>query len=219
MNLFGPILIVLLSYLLGSINGSLLIGRFKKIDIRQQGSGNAGGTNALRTQGLKFALAVVIIDVMKGVIAVSLLPLIFLKFHLIGDNPQHNIVLLCGAAVVLGHCYPIWHGFKGGKGAASMIGVLLVIQPILLLYILLIFFSMLILTGYVGPNTVLASSSASVIYAFWHEQFWQDATFWFLVFIGVLLIFTHRENLKRLLQGSESRFEKARLMHRLLNKK
>lgn len=218
MNILFLIVLIVLAYLLGSVNGSLLIGRFKKVDIRSQGSGNAGGTNALRTQGFKFALAVVVIDVLKGVVAVSLLPLVFLKFHLLGESPHYATILFCAAAVVLGHCYPVWHGFKGGKGAATLIGVLLVIAPVVLMYVLLIFFVMLILTGYVGPNTVLAVSLASVIYALRHGQFLQEPTFWFLVSMGLLLIFTHRENLRKLLQGEESRFEKARLLHRLFDR-
>jgi glycerol-3-phosphate acyltransferase PlsY len=218
MNYLMAMLLVLLAYLLGSINGSLLIGRFKKVDIREQGSGNAGGTNALRTQGFLFALAVVLIDVLKGVCAVTLLPLLFLKFHLLGPSPHGAIILFCGAAAVIGHCYPVWYGFKGGKGAATLIGVLFVISPVVVMYVLLIFFTLLILTGYVGPNTVIAGLSASVIFALRHEFFWQSQTFWFLVLMGLFLSFTHRSNIKNFSLGQEHRFEKARLLHRLFKK-
>ena len=212
-------LLVLLAYLLGSVNGSLVLGRFKNIDIRSQGSGNAGGTNALRTQGFKFALGVILIDVGKAILVVTLLPWLFVKLGLIDELINQRMILFAAAAVVVGHCYPIWHGFKGGKGAATLIGVLLALSPIVVLYVLLIFFVLLILTGYVGPNTVIASLSASAIYAFRTSDFLQQDMFWYLLLMGLFLMFTHRSNLKKLLQGKESRFEKARLLHRFLNKK
>jgi glycerol-3-phosphate acyltransferase PlsY len=218
MNYFFAALIILMAYLLGSVNGSLLLGRLKNIDIRKLGSGNAGGTNALRTQGIGFALGAVIIDVGKGALAVSVLPLLFLKFHLLGPSPSGLIIYLCGGAAVFGHCYPVWHGFKGGKGAATLIGVLLVITPVVVMYVLLIFVILLIITGFVGPNTVIASLSASVIYAIRHENFLDQTTFWFLVVMGLFIVFTHRENLQRVFQRTEKRFDKVRLLHRLFKK-
>lgn len=217
-TLYG-FLLVLLAYLLGSVNGSLVLGRFKNIDIRSQGSGNAGGTNALRTQGFKFALGVILIDVGKAIFVATILPWLFAKFGLIDEAFNQRTILFAAAAVVIGHCYPIWHGFKGGKGAATLIGVLLALSPIIVMYVLLIFFALLILTGYVGPNTVIASLSASVIYALRTNDFFQHDMFWFLLVMGLFLMFTHRANLKKLMQGKESRFEKARLLHRFLNKK
>ncbi len=212
-------LLVLLAYLLGSVNGSLVLGRFKNIDIRSQGSGNAGGTNALRTQGFKFALGVILIDVGKAILVVTLLPWLFVKLGLIDDVVNPRFILFAATAVVIGHCYPVWHGFKGGKGAATLIGVLLALSPIVVMYVLLIFFALLILTGYVGPNTVVASLSASVIYALQTSDFLQQDMFWYLLVMGFFLMFTHRANLKKLMQGKESRFEKARLLHRLFSKK
>ena len=112
---------VILAYLLGSVSGSLLLGRFKNVDIRAQGSGNAGGTNAFRTQGLLFALGVVLIDVGKGFIAAWWIPsLDFGELH--GNMEVNTLVMACGFAAVLGHCFPIWHGFRGGKGAATAVG-------------------------------------------------------------------------------------------------
>ena len=213
-----PILLVVISYLLGSANGSLVLGRFKNIDIRKQGSGNAGGTNALRTQGFKFALGVILIDVGKAIVAVTVLPLLFYKLGLIETPFSEKIILIAAAAVVIGHCYPVWHGFKGGKGAATLIGVLLALSPVVVMYVLLIFFVLLILTGYVGPNTVIAAMSASGIYALQTTNFLQQDIFWFLLIMGLFLMFTHRGNIKKLFQGKESRFEKARLLHRLFKK-
>lgn len=212
------ILFVLLAYLLGSINGSLVLGHFKNVDVRKSGSGNAGGTNALRTQGFKFALGVIIIDVGKAIVAVTLLPLLFVKLGLIESSFNQRVILFAAAAVVIGHCYPVWHGFKGGKGAATLIGVLLALAPVIVCYVLLIFFVLLIITGYVGPNTVIASLSASVVYALRNADFLNQDMFWFLLLMGLLLTFTHRENIKKLFQGRESRFEKARLLKKLFSK-
>ena len=126
---------IVLSYLLGSVSGGLLVGRLRKIDIRKQGSGNAGGTNAFRTQGLVFALGVVIIDIGKGFVAAWWIS--SLNF----GNPQQFmdtelLIMACGLAAVVGHCFPIWHGFRGGKGAATAVGALIVIEPWVLLPLL-----------------------------------------------------------------------------------
>ena len=112
---------IVLAYLLGSVSGSLLLGRLKKVDIRAQGSGNAGGTNAFRTQGPVFAIGVVLIDVGKGFVAAWWIPsLVFGNQAALLESGL--IVMACGFAAVLGHCFPIWHGFRGGKGAATAVG-------------------------------------------------------------------------------------------------
>ncbi len=196
-----------------------MLGRFKNIDIRSQGSGNAGGTNALRTQGFKFALGVILIDVGKAIFVVTFLPYLFVKLGLLDNAIDQRVILFAAAAVVIGHCYPIWHGFNGGKGAATLIGVLLALSPVIVMYLLLVFFTLLILTGYVGPNTVVAALSAPLIYALRTTEFLKQDMFWFLLIMGIFLMFTHRSNLKKLMQGNESRFEKARLLHRLIKKK
>lgn len=114
----------LLAYLLGSLIGSLIVGRLRGgVDIRNAGSGNPGGTNALRTQGAAFALWVVLIDAGKGWIAVAVLPDLRLPF--VGIDPAIDrlwLTVACGAAVVVGHVYPVWYGFRGGKGAATLVG-------------------------------------------------------------------------------------------------
>ena len=117
---------VFVSYLAGSLNGSLIVGRlFGGIDIRQSGSGNAGGTNALRTQGKLFTFLVMVIDIGKGVLPVLLLP--GLEIPGIGLDPAVSrdwLMFTCGAAAIFGHCYPVWFEFRGGKGAATTLGVL-----------------------------------------------------------------------------------------------
>ena len=127
----------LIAYLLGSVSGSLLLGRLRGVDIRELGSGNAGGTNALRTQGWQFALAVMAIDIGKAVLAVGVLPGLDLPF--IGIKPRvdrHWLAVACAIAVVVGHVYPLWYDFRGGKGAATLIGAVAVLAPAALIPVL-----------------------------------------------------------------------------------
>lgn len=194
---------VVLAYLIGSVSGSLWLGRLRKVDIRSFGSGNAGGTNALRAQGFTFALGVVIIDIGKGVIAASL-P----AWQTWGSVFIPEATLYCAFAAVLGHCYPVWHGFRGGKGAATAIGGLLVIQPPVLIPMLAVWFLCLTITGWVGLSTMLAA--LTLIPAFW----WFEASRPELVFavaIGLFVVFTHRNNIRAMLDGSEYTFERVRM--------
>ena len=135
------ITLIILSYLMGSISGSLLLGKFKNIDIRKMGSGNAGGTNALRSVGPLFALGTIIIDILKGYVPVALY-IRFIHFDEIVTIFNFNIndlaPILIGIATVLGHVYPIFYGFKGGKGAGTLIGVVCAIFPECIIYVLLV---------------------------------------------------------------------------------
>ncbi|MEM9058399.1 MAG: glycerol-3-phosphate acyltransferase, partial [Pseudomonadota bacterium] len=128
---------LVLAYLLGSVSGSLVTGRFfGGVDIRRMGSGNAGGTNALRTQGPLFALLVVIIDVGKGALAAGVLPGLALFAN--GPAPVAATGWLpvgCAAAAIVGHMVPVWHGFRGGKGGATLVGSLLVLAPLALVLV------------------------------------------------------------------------------------
>jgi glycerol-3-phosphate acyltransferase PlsY len=203
------ILKVILAYLLGSVSGSLMVGKLKKVDIRRQGSGNAGGTNAFRTQGLVFVLGVVVIDVGKGFLAAWWIPALD-----IGDPAQRVgqdlLVMFCGFAAVVGHCFPIWHDFRGGKGAAAAVGAMIVIEPLVLLPLLLTWLATLVLTGYVGLATVLAAFS--LIPAAW----WLDdrSLLLFSIVLSLFLLFTHRSNMRSLRDGTEYRFERIRLFSR-----
>lgn len=198
-----------LAYLLGSLSGSLLIGRLKKVDIRQQGSGNAGGTNAFRTQGLVFALGVVIIDVGKGFIAAWWLPSLSIGGVAV-TVPADGLVMMCGFAAVIGHCFPIWHGFKGGKGAGTALGVLIVVEPWLILPMVLVWLVTLVLSGYVGLSTVLAGFSL-VPAALWLDN---PALVVFSSILALFLLYMHRSNLRHLREGTENRFEGIRLFSR-----
>lgn len=198
-------LLIAAAYLLGSVSGSLWLGRLRGVDIRTLGSGNAGGTNALRTQGALFALGVVLIDVGKGLLAA------WLARHFL---PGHEATAMaCVFAAVIGHIWPVWHGFRGGKGAATLVGGLILVWPQALILLFAVWILCLLVTGYVGLSTVLAALSLPVSAAL------QNATVAPCVFAGasaVLLTYSHRSNLQRLRAGTENRFEKARLLGRLL---
>ena len=199
-------LLIAAAYLIGSVSGSLCLGKLRGVDIRNLGSGNAGGTNALRTQGVAFALGVVLIDVSKGLLA-AWLAQHFLPAH-------HEAAFACVFAAVIGHIWPLWHGFRGGKGAATLVGGLILVWPQALLLLFAVWILCLLLTGYVGLSTVLAAISLLVSAA------WSGADaemWWFAIASSVLLTFSHRSNLQRLRSGTENRFEKARLLGRLLS--
>ena len=200
---------IILAYLLGSVSGSLLLGRLKKVDIRVEGSGNAGGTNAFRTQGLVFAIGVVIIDVGKGFIATWWIPTLS-----IGGSPtvldSTVLMMVCGFAAVLGHCFPIWHGFRGGKGAATAVGALIVIEPWLVLPLVITWLVTLIMTGYVGLSTMLAGFS--LVPASWAMN--NNSLMVFSAVLALFLVFTHRENIRKLRSGTEYRFERIHIFSR-----
>lgn len=199
----------LLAYLLGSISGALLIGRLRGVDIRTVGSGNAGGTNALRTQGLVFALGVVVIDVGKGVLAAGALPFLPLGWSSLAHEP---VAWSCGLAAVAGHIYPIYYGFRGGKGAATFVGAAGTLLPLALAPIIGLWIAVILATGYVGLATIIAA--ATVVPAAW----WLTEPAHRLVVVSlatttaVLIIHAHRENVRRLLEGTEHRFDKARVV-------
>lgn len=207
---------ILLSYLLGSISGSLLVGRFRGVDIRRQGSGNAGGTNAFRTQGPWFALTVIAIDIGKGVVATALLPALAVKLP--GPSLFPNdlaLALACGFAAVLGHVYPLYHQFRGGKGAGTFVGVLLATQPIFVLPVIGVWLSVLVLTGYVGLATVLSALAFIPVVVLMASPDTLATWLVFTVVGAVFITLTHRSNIQRLRNGTEYCFEKARLFRHL----
>jgi len=198
---------VLLSYLLGSVSGSMIVGALRHVDIRQSGSGNAGGTNAFRTQGFWFALGVVVIDIGKGLLAAWAIPALTLGLP---TSPaiQPYLPAACGFAAVVGHCYPVWYGFRGGKGAATAIGALLVIEPLTILPMLLIWLIVLTLTGWVGLGTMLAAISLVPSTVLLGSP---APTVVFGIGLALFIVFTHRSNIRKMVDGSENRFERARI--------
>jgi glycerol-3-phosphate acyltransferase PlsY len=191
--------------------GSLLVGRLHGgVDIRTQGSGNAGGTNALRTQGKVFAFWVMLIDVGKGVLAAGLVPVLPLP---VGSDPYGAWTpALCGALAMLGHVFPVFYGFRGGKGAATFLGVLAVLEPLALLPGLMVFIFTLVFTGYVGLSTVLSAFSVAL---FTFMRFGPASPlFAFAIAMAFFILYTHRSNMRRLVAGNENRFERAMLLRR-----
>lgn len=205
----------LLAYLLGALNGALIVGYFAGgIDIRKLGSGNAGGTNALRTQGKWFAIRVLLIDVLKGVLP----PLVFPALALPGIAPDPAVdrewlAVACAAAAVIGHCYPVFFGFAGGKGAATAVGAIAGMSASLLLPGSLVWFGVLFTTGYVGLATMLAAAVLPLWLVLRGGA--SLALLGFTAWLALFIAYTHRANLQRLLAGTESRWEKAMLLRRL----
>jgi len=206
---------MLASYLLGAINGSLFIGRLRGgIDIRRMGSGNAGGTNALRTQGALFALGVVIVDVGKGVIGAGIVPGLSIPF--VPEDPEISrtwLTLACAAAAVFGHVWPVYHGFKGGKGGATLVGTLVILAPKLIIIVLLVWGIMLASTGFVGLATMTAASALPVWLAFTRLPDDQPL-FIYLAVMAMFVIYWHRSNIGRMRAGTENRNTKVMVFGR-----
>ena len=195
---------ILLSYLIGSISGSMVLGYIKGIDIRKMGSGNAGGTNAFRTVGPVFALGVILIDIFKGVVAVLLISKLSFISNLSFFSVEINEVF-CAIAAVLGHVYPIYYNFKGGKGAGTLIGIIGVLFPQCIIYALLSWLIILVTTGFVGLGTIIAGVVLSL------SAFFIGVNYIYLNFsicMSLFIIFTHRSNIQRMLRGEENRFQK-----------
>lgn len=194
-----------IAYLLGSLSGSLLLGKLRGVDIRTLGSGNAGGTNALRTQGWRFALGTVLVDIGKGALATAL------AAHWMPASAQVWGAYAAALAAVIGHIWPIFHGFRGGKGAATLVGALAVAWPGALPVILGVWLLCLLASGYVGLSTVLAAIALFALALLVHAAPFRMA---FALAIAALITWTHRSNLARLRAGTESRFDRVRLLRR-----
>lgn len=205
----------LLSYFIGSVMGSLVVGRIRGgVDIRTMGSGNAGGTNALRTQGFAFAMGVMVIDIGKGVIGTGFVPGINLPF--IGTSPDVSrewLTLCCAAASVIGHVWPMWHQFRGGKGAATLMGTLMVLAPYLLLPVMSVWGVVLVLSGYVGLSTILAALTAPAVLATIRLPDDQPL-FIYCTAMAIYIAFSHRSNIQRMRMGRESKLASAMIFDR-----
>lgn len=201
------ILKIFISYLLGSLMGGLVLGKLTgSRDIREVGSKSAGATNALRTHGKVFAAGVFIIDILKGLLAV----LVIATFDWPGATQSlMSIEMLqtwCGLAAVMGHLYPVFFAFRGGKGVATLLGAMLGISPVILLAGLAGWVVILLASGYVSLASIGAGLVAAVFTGFWMPGGFTSAAGIFTLISAILLIYTHRSNIKRLLDGSEHRF-------------
>ncbi len=188
------VLLVLFSYLLGSISFSYFITkRIKGVDIRKVGSGNAGATNISRVLGLKFALLVLFLDTLKGFVVALLASYL---------TPDTLLFLLCCGAVIIGHNWPVFFGFKGGRGVATTLGVFLVIAPIHTLIVLSFLIVIIVLTRYVSLGSIIGAISAPVVLLLLRYPF---PYFIFGMAVCLLILWRHAPNIKRLLQGKESK--------------
>ena len=196
------ILIIILSYLIGSISGGIIVGKFRNIDIRKEGSKAAGATNAFRTMGILFALIVVIIDVYKGFFATKYIPYFL-------NNNSIEMQILAGISCVAGHVYPIYFKFKGGKGVGTALGVCLAFSKLLPFILIAIFcwIFTLIMTGYVGLSSMLATLSIPLQYTLNNHSLYESLGI-FSILISIFIIFAHRENINRMLNGTENQFKK-----------
>jgi glycerol-3-phosphate acyltransferase PlsY len=195
---------ILIAYLLGTVLGSLILGSLRGVDIRNMGSGNAGATNALRTQGKGFGFLVLLIDIAKGVAAVWWLPTVVLPgIGIDPEVPRGWLTVACGFAVIVGHVYPVWFDFRGGKGAATVVGVVAALDPRLLVPLLLSWFVVLLLSGYVGLATMLSTVVlAGVVFA---REPNNVPLVSFCVVIAAFVTYTHRGNIARMRAGQENR--------------
>ena len=195
-----------LSYLLGSIVGSLAIGRLRGgVDIRALGSGNAGATNALRTQGKRIAFWVLVIDVAKGWIATRwIAPALLPGISPAAPALHAWCVTVCGLAVILGHVYPLWYGFRGGKGVATLVGTVLGIHPWLLLPMVLTWFAAVVLFGFVGLASMLGAFALALTIALGVGSP-RVPLLTYGILVAALILFTHRANIARMSAGTESR--------------
>jgi glycerol-3-phosphate acyltransferase PlsY len=196
----------LISYFIGSLMGAMIVGKLRGgVDIRTMGSGNAGGTNALRTQGVVFALGVVIIDIGKGVIGAGIVPGLELPF--IPEDPMISrtwLTLCCAAASVFGHVWPIYHRFRGGKGAATLVGTFIIVGPELILPLLLVWAWVLVMSGYVGLATMAAAASVPIWIGITRLPVDQPL-FIYSAIMALYVARWHRLNIQRMRDGTEHR--------------
>ena len=212
------LLIVLLSYGIGSIPGSLWVGKWiYNVDLRDHGSGNPGATNAYRVLGWKAGLLSTIIDMGKGFVAAGLIPGIVASLGidtLPFQDDGLGISLLAGAAAVVGHMFPLWAKFKGGKGVNTAAGILIAITPLNMLVVFVIFCFVLWRTSYVSLSSITASISYPISLAVQKYMLGQDEIHLGLLVFGILLaggiVLAHHSNIKRLLNGTENKISRAK---------
>lgn len=200
---FAVILLAILAYLIGSLPTSVWIGKaFFGKDIRDFGSGNAGATNTFRTFGKEIGIIVLLVDVIKGVTATSLV--LFLDTVNHGTEQYINLQLLFGLIAVVGHIFPIYEKFKGGKGIATLFGMLIAIHWVLACAIFALFLLVLVLTKYVSLSSILSAIAFPFLLVFaFHRN--EPLLVAFGIAAAVMVILTHKKNISRLINGEESK--------------
>ncbi len=197
------LLLIIAAYLIGSIPTALIISkRFFGIDIRDYGSGNMGATNTFRVMGSRYGTTVMAFDILKGLAAVGLYNL--LPFYLSNELERTNFMLGLGLAAIAGHIFPIFAGFKGGKGVATLLGMILAIQPVIAVSCIGVFVLVLYLTRYVSLSSILAAVALPIcVLWIWNEN--EVLYRVFTLLIAIMVVITHQKNIGRILRGVESR--------------
>ncbi len=196
-------ILVIIAYLIGSIPTSVWVSKYVfDIDIRNYGSGNAGATNTFRVLGSKWGSFVMLVDVSKGVIATSLY--ILTPFYLTDELARTNFMIILGMASVIGHIFPIWAEFRGGKGVATILGMAIAIQPLVAVLCLVVFALTLITTRFVSLSSMLAGVAFMVLILF---IFNEKETMYrlFAIIVALMVVITHQKNITRILNGTESK--------------
>ncbi|MFQ5824774.1 MAG: glycerol-3-phosphate 1-O-acyltransferase PlsY [bacterium] len=207
--MYSLILIIGLAYLVGSFPTSIVVGRMlRRIDIREYGSKNAGGTNVFRVLGWKPGLFVAVVDVGKGILATLLIA----KIRIDPVNLDYGLIqIIAGLSAVLGHIWTVLAKFKGGKGVATAAGMLIALYPWAALICFVIFLTMVLMTGYVSLGSITAAASLPFVLLLLGRMSGNtisNSLFLFSLFVGGLIFYTHRSNIRRLINGTENRFNK-----------
>jgi glycerol-3-phosphate acyltransferase PlsY len=199
----NEMMLVVLAYLLGSIPTSIWVSKAVfGIDIRQFGSGNPGATNTFRVLGSNWGAFVMTVDISKGLIATSLY--VLMPFYLHNELARTNFMILLGMASVIGHIFPIWADFKGGKGVATILGMALAIQPIVALICMLVFLITLFTTRYVSLSSMLAGVVFMLLILFIFKE--KETSYRiFAIIVALMVVLTHQKNIGRLLKGKENK--------------
>jgi glycerol-3-phosphate acyltransferase PlsY len=198
------IVLAIIAYLIGSIPTSVWIGkRFYHLDVREHGSGNSGATNSLRVLGKKAGALVLVIDMLKGWLAVGI---VIFSTYSSGSAPRVHLEVALACCAILGHILPIYAGFKGGKGVATGMGIIVAFSPVVALFCLLVFILVFFLFHYVS----LASMIAAISFPVWMIVMSKMHYKWvvaFSIFLPLLVIFMHRKNIARLIKNQESKIQ------------
>lgn len=197
------LILLILAYLIGSIPTAVWVSKyFFNIDIREHGSGNAGATNTFRILGSKAGSFVFFVDALKGYVAVDLA--YFISKYQMDNMALTNFQVFLGIAAVLGHIFPIWAEFKGGKGIATLFGMILAIQPLVAVCLIVVFVFMLFLTRYVSLSSITASVAFPIMIFF----VFKEPEIMYRVFAlatAIMVVLTHQKNINRLLAGNENK--------------
>lgn len=199
----NELFLVLLAYAIGSIPTAVLISKkYFAIDIRDYGSGNAGATNTFRILGKKWGSIVMMVDILKGFIATSLY--ILVPHYLTNELHRTNFMLGLGLASIIGHIFPIWADFKGGKGVATLLGMAIAIQPVVAGICVLVFLMVLFSTRFVSLSSILAGVSFMVLILFIYNEP-EPLYRVFAVIVALMVLLTHQKNISRIINGTEAR--------------